>query len=135
MSTRWFAIVALIASVSINVACSHAPPIVEPAITCGANLVSADNIRRVEKDLANMSGGGEADLLAWAMTSGPDFVLCLVDWYIQNGSAPQRTAASQFKTGHKAQLTPAVSGICIGCRIHVACTPPGIGPGLAEGGG
>jgi len=134
---RSLAAVAVLFAVAITcMSCSTAPPIVQPAITCGSQLVTADNIKRVENDLANLSGGGEADLLAWIETDGPPFVECLISWYLQNGTSTQRTAASRFKAGHKAQLSPQ-GGICpFHCAAsHLAAAPPGIGPGLAWGGG
>lgn len=126
MSTRWSAFI-LAAFLTATVSCSHAPPIVEPAITCAGQLVSPDNIKRIEHDLGNLSDGGEADLLAWLVADGPTVVACLIEWYVQNGTLGQKTAASRFKAGHKAQLA--------GPSAFLLTAPPGMDPGQVTGGG
>jgi hypothetical protein len=81
-------------------ACSHTPPIFQPLQTCGGKLVTVANAERVASDLENLAGGGEADLLVLAETEGWPFVVCLVDWYLANGSAPQKAGAERFRMGH-----------------------------------
>jgi hypothetical protein len=81
-------------------ACSHVPPVVAPLSECGGKLVTQANIVRIEQDLENLGGGGDADLLAFAESEGWDFVVCMVDWYLANGTAPQKSGAQRFKMGH-----------------------------------
>lgn len=132
MSTpiRWFAALLVAALMTADVGCKHMPPIVEPVITCGGDVVTQDNVRRIERDLRNMDGGGEADLLSWLLQVGPAFIGCLIDWYVENGSADQKAAATRFKVGHKAELSRPVSSL-----LFLPSAPPGKGPGLVGGGG
>lgn len=130
MSTRWFAafFLAVFMTALAVPACSHMPPIAEPVITCGGDIVTPANVKRIESDLRNLNNGGEADLLAWLLQDGPAFVGCLIDWYVQNGTSDQKAAASRFKTSHKADLARPVSTL-------LPTAPPGKGPGLVGGGG
>lgn len=127
-------LVTLTASLS---SCAHSPPIVAPVESCGGKLVTADNLTRIEKDWANFDAGGEADLVLWAGTDGWQFVACIVDWYIKNGTEAQKAAAARFKAGH---VEARVSLWRSSNRGYWAAAPrrapPGEGgPGLVGGGG